>query len=110
MHELLLLAKLNYKILLFSIGLMLFSPRVLCAAGRKPKTQHSISEGSPDLGIKKKPREGKGTFFHLSFHLNYAICMYCICHRKNTDLGKFGGLVCIDFIRVLILFIVFEFV
>ncbi|XP_071361805.1 ETS-related transcription factor Elf-2b isoform X2 [Trachinotus anak] len=29
-------------------------------AGRKPKThQSSISNGSPDLGIKKKPREGK---------------------------------------------------
>ncbi|XP_041640672.1 ETS-related transcription factor Elf-2-like isoform X1 [Cheilinus undulatus] len=29
-------------------------------AGRKPKThQTSISNGSPDLGIKKKPREGK---------------------------------------------------
>jgi len=39
---------------------------VLCAAGRKPKTQQStISDGSPDLGIKKKPREGKGIFFHL---------------------------------------------
>uniref|UniRef100_A0A671YTK1 E74-like factor 2b (ets domain transcription factor) n=1 Tax=Sparus aurata TaxID=8175 RepID=A0A671YTK1_SPAAU len=31
-------------------------------AGRKPKTHpSSISNGSPDLGIKKKPREGKGT-------------------------------------------------
>ncbi|XP_068177616.1 ETS-related transcription factor Elf-2b isoform X3 [Antennarius striatus] len=29
-------------------------------AGRKPKTQHSsFSNGSPDLSIKKKPREGK---------------------------------------------------
>ncbi|XP_053275755.1 ETS-related transcription factor Elf-2b isoform X3 [Pleuronectes platessa] len=29
-------------------------------AGRKPKTHHSaVSNGSPDLGIKKKPREGK---------------------------------------------------
>ncbi|XP_060903098.1 ETS-related transcription factor Elf-2-like isoform X1 [Labrus mixtus] len=29
-------------------------------AGRKPKThQSSVSNGSPDLGIKKKPREGK---------------------------------------------------
>uniref|UniRef100_A0A8B9QV53 E74 like ETS transcription factor 2 n=1 Tax=Anas platyrhynchos TaxID=8839 RepID=A0A8B9QV53_ANAPL len=35
-------------------------------AGRKPKTQQSaISDGSPDLGIKKKPREGKGIVFHL---------------------------------------------
>ncbi|NWQ74654.1 ELF2 factor, partial [Columbina picui] len=34
-------------------------------AGRKPKTQQSISEGSPDLGIKKKPREGKGNTTYL---------------------------------------------
>ncbi|XP_010007223.1 PREDICTED: ETS-related transcription factor Elf-2 isoform X2 [Chaetura pelagica] len=35
-------------------------------AGRKPKTQHSaISDGSPDLGIKKKPREGKGNTTYL---------------------------------------------
>ncbi|KAM6971794.1 ETS-related transcription factor Elf-2b [Aplochiton taeniatus] len=27
--------------------------------GRKPKNQHSESNGSPDLGIKKRPREGK---------------------------------------------------
>lgn len=31
------------------------------SVGRKPKTQQSpISNGSPELGIKKKPREGKG--------------------------------------------------
>ncbi|PKK28913.1 E74-like factor 2 (ets domain transcription factor) [Columba livia] len=34
-------------------------------AGRKPKSQQSISEGSPDLGIKKKPREGKGNTTYL---------------------------------------------
>ncbi|XP_036968557.1 ETS-related transcription factor Elf-2-like isoform X2 [Acanthopagrus latus] len=35
-------------------------------AGRKPKThQSSISNGSPDLGIKKKPREGKGSTTYL---------------------------------------------
>ncbi|XP_014805536.1 PREDICTED: ETS-related transcription factor Elf-2 isoform X2 [Calidris pugnax] len=34
--------------------------------GRKPKTQQStISDGSPDLGIKKKPREGKGNTTYL---------------------------------------------
>ncbi|XP_040106419.1 ETS-related transcription factor Elf-2 isoform X2 [Oryx dammah] len=34
--------------------------------GRKPKTQQSpISNGSPDLGIKKKPREGKGNTTYL---------------------------------------------
>ncbi|XP_010734172.2 ETS-related transcription factor Elf-2b isoform X2 [Larimichthys crocea] len=35
-------------------------------AGRKPKThQSNISNGSPDLGIKKKPREGKGSTTYL---------------------------------------------
>ncbi|XP_028254884.1 ETS-related transcription factor Elf-2b isoform X2 [Parambassis ranga] len=35
-------------------------------AGRKPKTHHSaFSNGSPDLGIKKKPREGKGSTTYL---------------------------------------------
>ncbi|XP_029950289.1 ETS-related transcription factor Elf-2-like isoform X2 [Salarias fasciatus] len=35
-------------------------------AGRKPKThQLDISNGSPDLGIKKKPREGKGSTTYL---------------------------------------------
>ncbi|XP_017287957.1 ETS-related transcription factor Elf-2 isoform X2 [Kryptolebias marmoratus] len=35
-------------------------------AGRKPKThQATISNGSPDLGIKKKPREGKGNTTYL---------------------------------------------
>nr|XP_046259310.1 ETS-related transcription factor Elf-2b isoform X2 [Scatophagus argus] len=34
-------------------------------AGRKPKTPQSISNGSPDLGIKKKPREGKGSTTYL---------------------------------------------
>ncbi|KFO98180.1 ETS-related transcription factor Elf-2 [Calypte anna] len=35
-------------------------------AGRKPKTQQSaVSDGSPDLGIKKKPREGKGNTTYL---------------------------------------------
>ncbi|XP_025898392.1 ETS-related transcription factor Elf-2 [Nothoprocta perdicaria] len=35
-------------------------------AGRKPKTQQSaLSDGSPDLGIKKKPREGKGNTTYL---------------------------------------------
>uniref|UniRef100_A0A4W6DF99 E74-like factor 2b (ets domain transcription factor) n=1 Tax=Lates calcarifer TaxID=8187 RepID=A0A4W6DF99_LATCA len=35
-------------------------------AGRKPKThQSAISNGSPDLGIKKKPREGKGSTTYL---------------------------------------------
>ncbi|XP_006887095.1 PREDICTED: ETS-related transcription factor Elf-2 isoform X2 [Elephantulus edwardii] len=34
--------------------------------GRKPKTQPSpISNGSPELGIKKKPREGKGNTTYL---------------------------------------------
>ncbi|XP_061298331.1 ETS-related transcription factor Elf-2 isoform X1 [Pezoporus flaviventris] len=33
-------------------------------AGRKPKTQQ-IPDGSPDLGIKKKPREGKGNTTYL---------------------------------------------
>lgn len=31
-------------------------------AGRRPKPHH-ISNGSPDLGIKKKSREGKGMLF-----------------------------------------------
>ncbi|XP_036784291.1 ETS-related transcription factor Elf-2 isoform X8 [Manis pentadactyla] len=36
------------------------------AVGRKPKTQQSpISNGSPELGIKKKPREGKGNTTYL---------------------------------------------
>ena len=36
---------------------------LLFPVGRKPKTQQSpISNGSPELGIKKKPREGKGNF------------------------------------------------
>ncbi|XP_034447724.1 ETS-related transcription factor Elf-2-like isoform X5 [Hippoglossus hippoglossus] len=35
-------------------------------AGRKPKThQSAVSNGSPDLGIKKKPREGKGSTTYL---------------------------------------------
>ncbi|XP_058693272.1 ETS-related transcription factor Elf-2 isoform X5 [Poecile atricapillus] len=35
-------------------------------AGRKPKTQQStLYDGSPDLGIKKKPREGKGNTTYL---------------------------------------------
>ncbi|XP_076583447.1 ETS-related transcription factor Elf-2b isoform X2 [Chaetodon auriga] len=35
-------------------------------AGRKPKThQSAVSDGSPDLGIKKKPREGKGSTTYL---------------------------------------------
>ncbi|XP_031610040.1 ETS-related transcription factor Elf-2b isoform X4 [Oreochromis aureus] len=35
-------------------------------AGRKPKThQSAISNGSPDVGIKKKPREGKGSTTYL---------------------------------------------
>ncbi|NXS81931.1 ELF2 factor, partial [Erpornis zantholeuca] len=35
-------------------------------AGRKPKTQQSaLCDGSPDLGIKKKPREGKGNTTYL---------------------------------------------
>ncbi|XP_036372987.1 ETS-related transcription factor Elf-2-like isoform X2 [Megalops cyprinoides] len=35
-------------------------------AGRKPKThQSAVSNGSPDLGIKKKPREGKGNTTYL---------------------------------------------
>ncbi|XP_062376511.1 ETS-related transcription factor Elf-2b isoform X2 [Sardina pilchardus] len=35
-------------------------------AGRKPKTHStSVSNGSPDLGIKKKPREGKGSTTYL---------------------------------------------
>ncbi|KAL4640272.1 ETS-related transcription factor Elf-2-like isoform X1 [Arapaima gigas] len=35
-------------------------------AGRKPKThQPTVSNGSPDLGIKKKPREGKGNTTYL---------------------------------------------
>ncbi|KAM8968171.1 ETS-related transcription factor Elf-2 isoform X2 [Sarcophilus harrisii] len=34
--------------------------------GRKPKTQQpAISNGSPELGIKKKPREGKGNTTYL---------------------------------------------
>ncbi|XP_030586795.1 ETS-related transcription factor Elf-2b isoform X2 [Archocentrus centrarchus] len=35
-------------------------------AGRKPKThQAAFSNGSPDVGIKKKPREGKGSTTYL---------------------------------------------
>ncbi|XP_041943921.1 ETS-related transcription factor Elf-2b isoform X1 [Alosa sapidissima] len=35
-------------------------------AGRKPKTHNtSVSNGSPDLSIKKKPREGKGSTTYL---------------------------------------------
>ncbi|XP_036260555.1 ETS-related transcription factor Elf-2 isoform X2 [Molothrus ater] len=35
-------------------------------AGRKPKSQQSaLPDGSPDLGIKKKPREGKGNTTYL---------------------------------------------
>ncbi|KAM9770492.1 ETS-related transcription factor Elf-2-like isoform 2-T3 [Menidia menidia] len=35
-------------------------------AGRKPKTpQSAVSNGSPDLSIKKKPREGKGSTTYL---------------------------------------------
>ncbi|XP_061101861.1 ETS-related transcription factor Elf-2-like isoform X1 [Conger conger] len=33
--------------------------------GRKPKTQSAVSNGSPELGIKKKPREGKGNTTYL---------------------------------------------
>ncbi|XP_036407660.1 ETS-related transcription factor Elf-2-like isoform X2 [Megalops cyprinoides] len=34
-------------------------------AGRKPKMHQPVSNGSPDLGIKKKPREGKGNTTYL---------------------------------------------
>ena len=33
------------------------------AGGRKPKTNQPASNGSFDLGIKKRPREGKGLFY-----------------------------------------------
>ncbi|XP_047607662.1 ETS-related transcription factor Elf-2 isoform X2 [Phacochoerus africanus] len=40
--------------------------RSTAIVGRKPKTQQSpISNGSPELGIKKKPREGKGNTTYL---------------------------------------------
>lgn len=39
----------------------LYGFNLIFSVGRKPKTQQSpISNGSPELGIKKKPREGKG--------------------------------------------------
>lgn len=67
MHKLLLSAKTNYKLNFILHMINTSSLYVLCAAGRKPKTQQSaICDGSPDLGIKKKPREGKGIFSHLS--------------------------------------------
>nr|XP_015200291.1 PREDICTED: ETS-related transcription factor Elf-2 [Lepisosteus oculatus] len=43
-----------------------FSAFLFSLAGRKPKThQAAVSNGSPDLGIKKKPREGKGNTTYL---------------------------------------------
>lgn len=45
--------------------LKLLFVRFIILAGRKPKPHH-ISNGSPDLGIKKKSREGKGTSYTFS--------------------------------------------
>ncbi|KAG8453907.1 hypothetical protein GDO86_000508 [Hymenochirus boettgeri] len=48
------------------ISIELGEPMKKKKAGRKPKIQQSsFSNGSPDLGIKKKPREGKGNTTYL---------------------------------------------
>ncbi len=49
--------------------LKLLTVGLIFTAGRKPKPHH-ISNGSPDLGIKKKSREGKGMS-----HTFSVICM-----------------------------------
>ncbi|XP_072261937.1 ETS-related transcription factor Elf-2 isoform X3 [Pyxicephalus adspersus] len=48
------------------ISLELGEPMKKKKAGRKPKVQQpTFANGSPDLGIKKKPREGKGNTTYL---------------------------------------------
>lgn len=55
---------LSKSLLIMLLLFFLFSMcgfNLIFSVGRKPKTQQSpISNGSPELGIKKKPREGKG--------------------------------------------------
>lgn len=76
-HKLLFSAKYEMSLCMW---LMVLSPHVLCAAGRKPKSQQSaLPDGSPDLGIKKKPREGKGMLFiHWAFKNKQCICVVFI--------------------------------
>lgn len=46
--------------------------------GRKPKTQQSpISNGSPELGIKKKPREGKGNLGRAILEVKFCFSVTC---------------------------------
>lgn len=60
---------------------------VSCAAGRKPKTQQSaVSDGSPDLGIKKKPREGKGMFSHLFFKIMQRVCIVSAIGNRSLKI------------------------
>uniref|UniRef100_A0A3P9IED9 Uncharacterized protein n=1 Tax=Oryzias latipes TaxID=8090 RepID=A0A3P9IED9_ORYLA len=51
--------------------------------GRKPKMHQPASNGSYDLGIKKRPREGKGLL------LQFIIIMGCMLLKRSFDGGRY---------------------